>query len=49
MEDTFVIEVEAICDCDCNIEGSDGNDYTSEYCNYHGKTRQSRSDAMCLF
>ena len=31
-----MIEVEAICGCDCNIEGSAGNDYTSEHCDYHG-------------
>ena len=37
MDDTFVIAVEALCECDCNIEGSQGNDYTSEYCDYHGK------------
>ena len=37
MEDTFVISVEAISDCDCNIEGSQGNEYTSEYCDYHGE------------
>ena len=38
MEDQFVVEVEPICDCDCNIEGSDGYEYTSEYCNYHGNS-----------
>ena len=36
MEDTFVIQVEAICDCDCQVEGSEGYDYNSEECDYHG-------------
>ena len=38
MEDNFVVEVEPVCDCDCNIEGSEGYEYTSEYCNYQGNT-----------
>lgn len=37
MEDKLVIDIEPICDCDCGVEGSDGYEYISEYCDYHGK------------
>ena len=38
MEDSLVVEVEGVCECDCTIEGSAGYEYTSEYCNYQGNS-----------
>ena len=37
MEDTLVIDIEPICDCECSEEGSEGYDFTSEHCDYHGE------------
>ena len=39
MEDTLVIDIEPICDCECSEEGSEGYDFTSEHCDYHGEQR----------
>ena len=39
MEDTLVIDIEPICDCECSEEGSEGYDFTSEHCDYHGKQK----------
>ena len=38
MEDKLVVEVEPICDCGCNMEGGEGYEAGSEYCNYQGDT-----------
>ena len=37
MEDTLVIEIEPICECECSEEGNEGYDFTSEHCDYHGE------------
>ena len=37
MEDTLVIDIEPICECGCSEEGSEGYDFTSEHCDYHGE------------
>lgn len=37
MEDTLVIDIEPICECECSEEGSEGYDFTSEHCDYHGE------------
>ena len=39
MEDTLVIDIEPICECECSEEGSEGYDFTSEHCDYHGKQK----------
>ena len=39
MEDTLVIDIEPICECECSEEGSEGYDFTSEHCDYHGEQR----------
>ena len=36
MEDKFVLEVESICDCGCEVEGSEGFEHVSEHCSYLG-------------
>merc|ERR1719471_1879730 len=36
IEDTLVIDIEPICDCECATEGSEGFDFTSEFCDFHG-------------
>ena len=40
MEDTLVIDIEPICECECSEEGSEGYDFTSEHCDYHGEQKQ---------
>ena len=37
IEDTLVIDIEPICDCECATEGSEGFDFTSEFCDFHGE------------
>ena len=37
MDDTLLIDIEPICDCECREEGSEGYDFTSEHCDYHGE------------
>ena len=41
MEDTLVIDIEPICECECSEEGSEGYDFTSEHCDYHGEETSS--------
>ena len=36
MEDALVIEIEPVCACACAEEGSEGFEFTSEHCDYHG-------------
>ena len=36
MEDKFVLEVEPICDCGCEMEGGDGFEHVSDHCSYQG-------------
>lgn len=37
MEDTLVLDIEPLCECECGLESSSSYDHTSEYCEYHGK------------
>ena len=32
-----MIDIEPICECECSEEGSEGYDFTSEHCDYHGE------------
>ena len=32
-----MIDIEPICECGCSEEGSEGYDFTSEHCDYHGE------------
>ena len=36
MEDTLVLDIEPLCDCECGLESSSSYDHTSEYCEFHG-------------
>ena len=50
MEDTLVIDIEPICECGCSEEGSEGYDFTSEHCDYHGeKTSVTIIEAQLRF
>ena len=41
-----MIDIEPICECECSEEGSEGYDFTSEHCDYHGEQKPEKCDRI---